>query len=94
MSSLCVVNITKIKSIYVQTQLNSIYLIELHVSAYRRLPSSSKFVFKYIPRNVSTNSNPVLLICTHKNGEVIFIYVFCFIPDNGRMERWILVVGK
>jgi len=32
MSFRCVVNSTKIKPIFVQTQLNSIYVIELHVS--------------------------------------------------------------
>jgi hypothetical protein len=42
----CVVNTTRIKSISVQTQLNSIYYIVLHVSTYLRSSSGSQLVFK------------------------------------------------
>jgi len=44
----CVVNGTKFESIFVQTQLNSIYYIELHVSAYFRSPSVSQLVFNLL----------------------------------------------
>jgi hypothetical protein len=33
-------------------------------------------------------------VYVHINEKVIAIYVFCFQPDNGRMERWALVVEK
>jgi hypothetical protein len=45
--------VQKIKSISVQTQLNSIYYTELHVSIYLRPSSNSKLVFKtYRGRNI------------------------------------------
>jgi len=45
MSSRCVVNGIKFESLSVQTQLNYIYYIELHVLAYFRSPSASQLVF-------------------------------------------------
>ena len=42
----CVVNSNKIKPISVQTQINSIYYIELHVSTYLRSSSGSQLVIK------------------------------------------------
>lgn len=46
MSSRCVVNSIKIKQTPVQTELNSIYYRELHVSTYLRPSSGSQLVFK------------------------------------------------
>jgi len=46
MSSHCVVNNTEIKSVPVQTQLNSINVIELHVLTYLISSSGWHLVFK------------------------------------------------
>ena len=81
-------------------QLNTIYFIELHIAAYNRLHSRPQLAFKYILRNVSTDFNTYIYIYihththTHIKGKVTSIYVFCFLPDNGRMDRRKLVVGK
>jgi len=52
----------------------------------------SRIRVKYILRNVSTDLNTY--IYTHIKGTVISIDVSCFLPDNGRMERWKHVVGR
>jgi len=45
----CVVNNVQIRSIPIQTQLNSIYYIALRVSTYLRSCSGSHFIFKTYP---------------------------------------------
>jgi hypothetical protein len=42
----------KIKSVSVQTQLNSIYYIELHVSTYLRSSSGSQLVLKHAEEEI------------------------------------------